>query len=72
MQPSSPTSECAPVGNDSGNGAQFRPNRPRPDRAAIDNAKRVIQQEIFEHSNAESEEPPASPNRVVTLQRGFR
>jgi hypothetical protein len=45
--------------------AGFQPNKPRPARAAIDAAKRVIQQQIFDHSNAEGEDPPASPHRVV-------
>jgi hypothetical protein len=43
----------------------FRPNKPRPLRPLIEAAKQLIQQEIFNASNAHGEAPPPSPHRVV-------
>lgn len=45
--------------------SQFRPNKPRPGRAEIDAAKRVIQQQIFDHHNEDGEPVPSLPHRVV-------
>jgi len=43
----------------------FRPNKPRPLRPVVDAAKQLVQQEIFNASNAHGESPTPLPHRVV-------
>src|SRR5262249_15763990 len=46
-------------------GPPFFPTKPCPPRDRIDAAKQVIQQKIFDLSNADQEDLPEPPHRVV-------